>query len=109
MRAGIASVHGGFALKEQIADSLRGAAHEVVDFSAFRPSPGDDDPDYVIPLARVVAAGTVVRGVGASICANKVAGVRAGLIHDVFSVFRCVFAFAYNLSHVRVAAFKDMR
>ena len=92
MRVGIASDHGGFALKEQIANLLRGAAHEVVDFGAVQPNPGDDYPDYVIPLARAVAAGTVDRGValcgsgvGASFCANKIAGVRAGLIHDVFS------------------------
>jgi len=97
MRVGIASDHGGFALKEQIADLLRDAAHEVVDFGAFHSSPGDDYPDYVIPLARAVAAGTVDRGValcgsgvGASICANKVAGVRAGLIHDVFSAHQGV-------------------
>ena len=97
MRVGIASDHGGFVLKEQIADLLRGATHEVVDFGAVQPSPGDDYPDYVIPLARAVAAGTVDRGialcgsgVGASICANKVAGVRAGLIHDVFSAHQGV-------------------
>ena len=76
---------------------LRDAAHEVVDFGALHPSPGDDYPDYVIPLARAVAAGTVDRGialcgsgVGASICANKIAGVRAGLIHDVFSAHQGV-------------------
>lgn len=97
MRVGIASDHGGFALKEQIADLLRSAAHEVVDFGALLPRPGDDYPDYVIPLARAVAVGTVDRGValcgsgvGASICANKVAGVRAGLIHDVFSAHQGV-------------------
>ena len=97
MRVGIASDHGGFVLKEQIAVLLRCAAHEVVDFGADQPSPGDDYPDYVIPLARAVAAGTVDRGialcgsgVGASICANKVAGVRAGLIHNVFSAHQGV-------------------
>jgi ribose 5-phosphate isomerase B len=97
MRVGIASDHGGFALKEQIANLLRGATHEVVDFGALQPSPGDDYPDYVIPMARAVADGTVERGialcgsgVGASICANKVAGVRAGLIHDVFSAHQGV-------------------
>jgi ribose 5-phosphate isomerase B len=97
MRVEIASDHGGFALKEQIANLLRGAAHEVVDFGAFHSSPGDDYPDYVIPLARAVSAGTVDRGVtlcgsgvGASICANKDAGVRAGLIHDVFSAHQGV-------------------
>jgi len=97
MHVGIASDHGGFALKEQIAKLLRGAGHEVVDFGAFQLSPGDDYPDYVIPLANAVAAGKVERGValcgsgvGASIAANKVAGVRAGLIHDVFSAHQGV-------------------
>ena len=54
--------------------------------------PGDDYPDFIVPLARAVAAAGVERGValcgsgvGASIAANKVRGVRAGLIHDVFS------------------------
>jgi ribose 5-phosphate isomerase B len=97
VRVGIASDHGGFALKEQVAELLRGSGHEVVDFGALHSSPGDDYPDYVIPLARAVAAGTVDRGValcgsgvGASICANKIAGVHAGLIHDVFSAHQGV-------------------
>ena len=42
MRVGIASDHGGFVLKEQIAELLRGAGHEVVDFGANQLSPGDD-------------------------------------------------------------------
>jgi len=62
MRVGIASDHGGFVLKEQIANLLRDAAYEVVDFGAPHPSPGADYPDYVIPLARAVAAGKVDRG-----------------------------------------------
>ena len=97
MRVGIASDHGGFVLKKQVADLLRDAGHTVVDFGADEPSPRDDYPDYVIPLARAIAAGTVDRavalcgsGVGASICANKIAGVRAGLIHDVFSAHQGV-------------------
>ena len=97
MRVGIASDHGGFRLKEQVAELLRGSDHEVVDFGAHELSPGDDYPDFVIPLARAVAAGQVERGValcgsgvGASIAANKVAGARAGLIHDVFSAHQGV-------------------
>ena len=97
MRVGIASDHGGFALKEQVAELLRSSGREVVDFGAYELSPGDDYPDFVIPLARAVAAGQVERGValcgsgvGASIAANKVAGVRAGLIHDVFSAHQGV-------------------
>jgi ribose 5-phosphate isomerase B len=92
MRIGIAGDHGGFLLKQEVAESLRGSGHEVVDFGAFELNPGDDYPDFIIPLARAVASGEVERGValcgsgvGASIASNKVPGVRAGLIHDVFS------------------------
>jgi ribose 5-phosphate isomerase B len=97
MRVGIAADHGGFALKELITESLRGSGHDVVDFGAHELNPGDDYPDFVIPLAWAVAEGEVERGValcgsgvGASIAANKVAGVRAGLIHDVFSAHQGV-------------------
>src|SRR5215469_3439301 len=92
MRVGIATDHGGFGLKEELVGYLRNAGHEVVDYGAGALTPGDDYPDFVIPLARAVASGKVDRGVaicgsgvGASACANKVPGVRAGLIHDHFS------------------------
>jgi ribose 5-phosphate isomerase B len=92
MRVGVATDHGGFALKEELVARLRAAGHEVRDFGAHAPSPGDDYPDFVVPLARAVVAGEVERGVaicgsgvGASVCANKVPGVRAGLVHDHFS------------------------
>jgi ribose 5-phosphate isomerase B len=92
MRVGIATDHGGFGLKEDLVARLRAAGHDVVDFGADKLSPDDDYPDFVIPLAQAVAASTVERGVaicgsgvGASICANKVPGVRAALISDHFS------------------------
>ncbi len=92
MRLGIATDHGGFDLKEELAAQLRAAGHEVVDFGATSLNPDDDYPDFVVPLARAVAAGAVQRGVavcgsgvGASVCANKIPGVRAALIHDHFS------------------------
>jgi len=92
MHVGIATDHGGFDLKEELITHLREAGHEVVDFGAHTVNPGDDYPDFVIPLAHAVATGKVERGVsicgsgvGASVCANKIAGVRAGLIHDHFS------------------------
>jgi ribose 5-phosphate isomerase B len=92
MRIGIATDHGGFDLKQDLAARLRTAGHDVVDFGADALSPDDDYPDFVIPLAQAVAAGTIERGVavcgsgvGASVCANKVPGVRAALIHDHFS------------------------
>ena len=92
MRVGIAADHGGFSLKGQLEESLCNSGYEVIDFGALQLTPADDYPDFVIPLARAVASGKVDRGialcgsgVGASIAANKVSGVRAGLIHDVFS------------------------
>ncbi len=92
MRLGIATDHGGFGLKEELIAQLRGAGHQVVDFGAHSSDPADDYPDYVVPLARAVAAREVERGiaicgsgVGASVCANKVPGIRAALIHDHFS------------------------
>src|ERR1700683_1035746 len=63
MRVGIATDHGGFELKEELAAYLRQAGHEVVDMGAFSVNPGDDYPDFVIPLARAVAAGKVERGI----------------------------------------------
>ena len=92
MRVGIATDHGGFTLKEQILSQLRTAGHEVVDFGAREMNSEDDYPDVVIPLARAVASGEIERGVaicgsgvGASVCANKIPGARASLIHDHFS------------------------
>ena len=92
MRVGIATDHGGFGLKEDLVAQLRAAGHDVIDFGADKLSLDDDYPDFVVPLAEAVAAGTVDRGVavcgsgvGASICANKILGVRAALIHDHFS------------------------
>ena len=92
MRIGIATDHGGFGLKEELVARIRAAGHELVDFGAHTLTPDDDYPDFVVPLARAVAIGQVDRGlaicgsgVGASVCANKVKGVRACLIHDHFS------------------------
>jgi ribose 5-phosphate isomerase B len=92
VRIGIATDHGGYVLKEELVRELREAGHEVVEFGAYRPNQSDDYPDYVVPLAQAVAAQEVERGlaicgsgVGASVCANKVPGIRAALIHDHFS------------------------
>jgi ribose 5-phosphate isomerase B len=71
---------------------MRAEGHEVVDFGPFTYEPADDYPDYVIPLAHAVGSGQVERGVaicgsgiGASVAANKVRGVRAGLCGDHYS------------------------
>ena len=92
MRVGIATDHGGFNLKEELVRQLSEAGHEVVEFGAYQLNEGDDYPDYVVPLAQAVAMQEVDRGVaicgsgvGASVCANKIRGIRAALIHDHFS------------------------
>ena len=97
MRIGIAADHGGFQLKARLVATLREAGHAVTDFGASSLDPGDDYPDFVVPLARAVAAGKVERGVaicgsgiGASVAANKVPGVRAALVHDVYSAHQGV-------------------
>ena len=65
MRIGIATDHGGFGLKEDLLARLRAAGHEVLDFGAHSLNSGDDYPDFVIPLARAVAAGELARAVRA--------------------------------------------
>ena len=92
MRVGIATDHGGYSLKDGLIASLREAGHEVMDVGAYSLTPDDDYPDFVIPLAQAVVSGKVERGiaicgsgVGASVCANKIPGVRAGLISDHYS------------------------
>jgi len=97
MRVGLSADHGGFELKQCIAEQLRGQGHEVVDFGAHALVLSDDYPDYVVPMARAVAAGQVDRGVavcgsgvGACVAANKVPGVRAALVSDIFSAHQGV-------------------
>jgi len=92
MKLGIATDHGGFALKEELIAKLRAAGHEVSDFGAHTLNPVDDYPDFVVLLANAVISGEVEHGVaicgsgvGASVCTNKIKGVRAALIHDHFS------------------------
>lgn len=97
MRIGIAADHGGFDLKEKLCIELQGQGHAVVDFGATSQNPLDDYPDFVIPLARALSAGEVERGIaicgsgiGSSVVASKVPGVRAGLVHDAYSAHQGV-------------------
>lgn len=97
MKIGIAADHGGFELKQIIHSFLLSLDYEVMDFGAFEKNDLDDYPDYIIPLAKAVAAKQVDRGiaicgsgVGAAIAANKIAGARACLINDYFSAHQGV-------------------
>lgn len=92
LRIGVAADHGGYELKQYLEARLREAGHRVNDFGSHRSQPDDDYPDFVGPLAHAVARGDLDRGVavcgsgvGACVAANKVAGVRACLIHENFS------------------------
>jgi len=92
MKVGIGADHGGFEMKEQLSKLLAEAGHEVIDFGNKGYDTNDDYPDFAIPLARAVAEGRMERGilicgsgVGASVAANKVHGVRAALCHDDYS------------------------
>ena len=96
-RIGVAADHGGFELKQALKARLEAEGYEVMDFGASGLAPDDDYPDYVAPLSAAVAGGEVWRGiavcgsgVGASIAANKVPGVRAALVHDIFSAHQGV-------------------
>jgi RpiB/LacA/LacB family sugar-phosphate isomerase len=82
--------HGGFELKESLKQHLRQRGLSVTDFGAKSKDPGDDYPDFAEPAAQAVAAGRAefgllvcTSGIGMSIAANKVPGVRAALVADV--------------------------
>lgn len=114
MKIGIACDHGGFDLKNTLHNFLKEKGYEVKDFGAYELDNTDDFPDFVVPLARAVAANELERGiavcgsgVGAAVAANKIAGVRAALIHDHFSAHQGVEDDAMNLLCLggRVTAF----
>ncbi len=91
MRIAIGNDHRGFALKEALKELLDGLGHEWVDFGCQSEEPVDY-PDIARPLAEAVAAGEYERGIlicgngiGMSIAANKVKGIRAALCDDLFA------------------------
>jgi ribose 5-phosphate isomerase B len=96
MRLVIGSDHAGFPLKATVVAHLRQAGHEVADVGSFDPNPVDF-PDIARQVAAAIAAGKAERGimvcgtgVGASIAANKMKGIRAAVGHDVHSAHQCV-------------------
>lgn len=96
MRIAIGADHAGFPLKEIIIQAVRAAGHEVLDLGAFDAQPSDY-PDFALAVGRAIQEGRADRGillcgsgVGASIAANKLHGIRAGLCHDTYSAHQCV-------------------
>lgn len=91
MKVALASDHGGYKLKEEIHKLLQSMGITVEDFGC-ECDVSVDYPDYALPVAEKVAAGEFDRGIlvcgtgiGMSIAANKVPGIRCALVHDTFS------------------------
>ena len=92
MRIAFASDHAGWLLRRRLLADISALGHEVVDCGSAEIVPGDDYPDVAAAVAHAVASkradrGVVVcgSGVGASVAANKLPGIRACLCHDPFS------------------------
>ena len=97
MKIGIAADHGGYELKEILISYLKETGYSVIDYGATELNNEDDYPDLIIPLAKALSENEVDRGiavcgsgVGAAVAANKVSGIRAGLINDYFSAHQGV-------------------
>jgi len=97
MRLVIGGDHAGFALKQAIGEKLRQLGHSVLDVGGFSAELPDDYPDYAEAVGSALAEGRAERGllvcgsgVGVSIAANKIPGVRAAICHDTYSAHQGV-------------------
>ena len=97
MHIAVGGDHGGFSLKKELVAHLKELGHQVQDVGAYTFDPADDYPDFAQAVAQAVASGQAERGimvcgsgVGACVAANKVAGVRASVCHDVYSAHQGV-------------------
>jgi ribose 5-phosphate isomerase B len=96
MKIVIGSDHAGFALKNSVGDLLRSLGHQVLYVGAFNENPSDY-PDFAEAVGRAVLDGRAERGVlicgsgvGASVAANKLTGIRAAVCHDTYSAHQGV-------------------
>ena len=103
MKVGVASDHAGFALKEAMKSEIEAAGHTVVDLGTHS-TDSVDYPDFAEKLGLSVVRGDVARGVlfcgsgiGASVAANKIPGVRAGNCSDTYSAHQGVEHDAMNI------------
>ena len=97
MKLVISSDHAGFNLKEEVRAYLTKAGHEMVDLGAFTCDPQDDYPDFAERVGEAIEAEEAPRGilicgsgVGVSIAANKIPGIRAAMCHDTYSAHQGV-------------------
>ena len=97
MKIAIGGDHWGYGVKPALTEYLQSLGHEVSDVGAHAHDPADDYPDYAKALADLVSSGGADRGVlicgsgvGASVAANKVRGIRAAMCHDTYSAHQGV-------------------
>ncbi|MFQ5778252.1 MAG: ribose 5-phosphate isomerase B [Terriglobia bacterium] len=96
MRVAFGADHAGFPLKEKLRTFAKGLGHEVLDLGTHSAEPVDY-PEYAEAVAQAILRGEAERGVlicgsgvGASVAANKLPGIRAGLCHDTYSAHQGV-------------------
>jgi ribose 5-phosphate isomerase B len=96
MKLVVGSDHAGFQLKNEMASLLKSLGHDVLDVGAYDERPSDY-PDFAEAVGRAVLDGRAERGVlicgsgvGASVAANKLVGIRAGMCHDTYSAHQGV-------------------
>ena len=96
MKLAIGADHAGFLLKEEVRAYLEKLGHEVIDLGAYNEEPSDY-PDFAEAVGRALIAGRAERGilvcgsgVGVSVAANKMPGIRACMCHDTYSAHQGV-------------------
>jgi RpiB/LacA/LacB family sugar-phosphate isomerase len=96
MRVAVGADHAGFSLKQDLVDYLKSLKHDVLDLGTNSADPVDY-PDYAEAVGKAITEGRAERGllvcgsgVGASVAANKISGIRAGLCHDTYSAHQGV-------------------
>ncbi len=97
MQIAIGADHAGFTMKEELAAQIRKLGHDVLDLGAYKADPSDDYPDYAEAVGRAIIEGKADRGVlicgsgvGVSVAANKIPGIRAAVCHDAYSAHQGV-------------------
>jgi len=96
MRVAVGADHAGFSLKQDLVTYLKTLKYDVLDLGTNSADPVDY-PDYAEAVGKAIAEGRAERGllvcgsgVGASVAANKISGIRAGLCHDTYSAHQGV-------------------
>jgi ribose 5-phosphate isomerase B len=97
MKLAVGADHAGYELKELLVEHIRSLGHDPIDVGTHVPGKPDDYPDYAVLVAAEVNSGRAERGVlvcgsgiGVSVAANKIRGIRAGLAHDHYSAHQGV-------------------